>query len=320
MRPTLTEQQYLELCDEIHKASIMYHVFKEPIINDMRYDVLVRDRIEALKDNPKLAEAIPVARSIAKQVLSHGNPAKHDYPMLRLNRKYDLAGLINWLKILPQEATVDIEVRVTGIELDLIYIEGRLHKAITFGDGIVGRDVTLNAYCIKGIPESISSKGRVVIRGTVTSETMLVNTGNEIRPMLGDELKSHVSMTLHKTTIDKKWTDLLFIAHTASFPGSVKSHWDEYRAKLRHRCFYTPKVYGSNIKAGIYEPGHWEEILDKIKERILNSSYLPPFNGLVFKVSEMEYRYELGYTSRFPEWAIAYAPTEGFTNGTCKAT
>lgn len=313
-------QNYVELCQEIRNAQLMYHVFKEPIMNNIRYDGLVREQVKRLKENPALGEAKAEARSIRKQICSLGNPAKHDYPMLQLNRKNDLSGLVSWLKQLPQEATVSISTKVTGVDLDLIYIEGRLHKAITRGDGLVGRDVTIAAYCIDGIQDCISVNGRVVIRGTVTSKTLVINSNGHVHQPEKMELLSHISNVLLKTSEWNEGTDLTFIAHNASFPENLFSTWVEVDSVLRRSGFGHVKHYGTELPAGVYEIGYWEEVLDKIKERIKSSSYLYPFNGLVFKVDQFEHRYDLGYTSRFPEWAISYVPKEGFTNAQIPAS
>lgn len=312
------DQRYTDIMDMLRRAQIMYHIFKEPIINDMFYDALVKEQLEIERRFPKIVKTTAVARSIASQVLSFGNPAKHDYPMLRLNRKYDLTGLISWLKILPVGSTVNIQTKVTGVSLELIYIDGKLNKAITFGDGMVGRDITINAYCISGIPETIKDRGRISIRGVVTTKTLLVTTEGEVRAMDAMELKCHVGTYIGRSKGTSELSDLRFIAHTASNPDQTLNTWSDWDAKLRQHGFVTPKTYVARTRADIYEPGHWEEILDGIKERIQNSSYLPLFNGLVLSVNEMQHRYDLGYTSRFPEWALAYTPDKGFTNGTCE--
>lgn len=306
---------YQQLVNDIHNAQVMYHVFKEPLINDMRYDAMVREQSRLLKEYPELAEKKAACRSIQEQLLHNGDTARHDYPMLRLNRKDDIGGVISWLKTLPQGSHIDIEVKVTGVDIDLIYVDGKLNRAITFGDGLLGRDITLNAYCIQGVPSTINIKERLSIRGTVTSKTLLVNSEGLVSSLTGEELKAHISKLLHRPNPDRSFKDALFVAHTVSYPGAVLVDSKECDIKLRMNGFTSPKCYGVKLKADIYERGHWEEIFDSIKTRILNSNYLPPFNGLVLKVCEMEHRYELGYTSRFPEWALAFTPKEGFTNG-----
>ncbi|ARV76962.1 putative DNA ligase [Pseudomonas phage Phabio] len=307
--------RYAEIQDELHRAQVMYHVFKEPIISDMRYDALVRESVQLLKEHPDVKEGKLLARPIGDQILSQGKIVRHDFPMLQLNRKHELAGLISWLKILPPDATVDIQVRHTGVEVDLIYIDGKLHRAITAGDGLLGNDVTINMYCVGQAQSSISLEGRTVIRGVVTTKTMVVNKGGEVVGLSGIDLKQHVLTQLHKVLPDDRYTDLIFIAHSIYNPTEQHANWEGWDLVLRYNGFMVPKCYGRGFKAGIYEPGHWEEILDKIQNRIsTNSSYISAFKGLVFKVQEMEHRYDLGYTSRFPEWAIAYIPPKGFTN------
>lgn len=310
-----THGRYAEIQDELYRARIMYHVFKEPIINDMRYDALIKESVNLLKEHPEAKNGKLLARSMSDQILSHGKLARHDFPMLQLNRKYDLAGLISWLKILPADATIDIQTRIIGVELDLVYIDGQLHKAITSGDGINGIDVTINAYCIEGISEKVNMLGRTCIRGVVTSKTMVVNTGGEVVGMHGLDLKQHVVKQLNKAMPDERYSDLMFVAHSVYNPVEQFANWNDWDIKLRMNGFRVPKSYACDLKAGIYEPGHWEEILEAIQKRVTsNSAYLAPFKGLVMKVLEMEHRYDLGYTSRFPEWAIAYTPVKGFTN------
>lgn len=312
--------RYFEVQDQLRHARIMHDIFKEPVMNDMRYDALVKEALEFEKEHPKEIKTLQVARSIKDQILSAHNPAKHDYPMLRLNRKYDLSGLISWLKMLQTDATINIHNKISGIALELIYIEGKLHKAITKGDGLIGRDVTVNAYCIRSIPESIKkAPGRTSIRGVVTTTTLLVNSEGVAQSLSGLQLKAHVSRNLIKLQPDDEYNDLVFIAYEATNPNEGAVTWNDWSTFLRYRGFMTPKRYGVELKACVYEPGHWEEKLNAIQERVSTSGICyTPFDGLVFSVHEMEYRYELGYTSRFPEWAIAYTPERGFTNGPTK--
>lgn len=311
MSITQISQRYSVIQDTLRHARIMHDVFKEPVINDTHYDSLVTEAIAIEKEFPQLIKLTQSARSIKDQILSHHNPAKHDYPMLRLNRKYDLSGLISWLKMLPTGATVEAGIRIEGVALELIYIEGKLHKAITEGDGIIGRDVTVNAYCIKDIPESITdAPGRTCIRGVVTTSKMLVSNNDGIKLMCGLELKSHLSQSLLKLHPTEQHNELTFIAHTVTNPTFTYPMWSDWNAFLRYRGFQVPPCCINGEKAAVYEPGHWEEILDTIKTEVHDL----PFKGLVFTVREMEYRYELGYTSRFPEWAIAYVPDGGLTN------
>lgn len=321
MTKSLSAQAYyLDLCDQIRNAQIMYHVFKEPVVNDMRYDGLIREKVKFLKENPSCHDVVAEARSLREQLASIGNPSKHDYPMLNLRRADNLTGLVNWLKMLPDDATVSASIKITGVELDLIYVEGRLHKAVTRGDGMVGRDVTIAAYCIDGIPDVIREPGRVCIRGQVTSRNLTINKEGQVYIPEKMELISHVAGTLNKISDWQFETDLVFIAHTASIPHDIYTSWSQIDLMLRMSGFGVLKHYIKNAKASIYELGHWEEKLDAVKERIKDGSYLEPFNGLVFKVDQMEHRYDLGYTTRYPEWALAYVPKEGFTNAQIPAT
>jgi len=164
--------------------------------------------------------------------------------------------------------------KIDGANLSLIYKKGNLHLALTRGNGEFGENVTHLAHYLLGIPEFISNNLR---------ETIVVNgecvTDNEV-----ENFRNYVSGALglkdEEEFISRK---IRFIAH------------DMLGVKMN---------YTSKIKI-LHEAG-FHTILDKICDNY-------PQDGKVYRVDSHEEAYRLGYTSKYPRFAVALKERESLT-------
>lgn len=276
----------------------MYHVFKEPLISDAQYDIYKRDYERMCRENPHAATAIPQARNIREQMLSRGELTKHDFPMLPLREAHDVSSLRRWFESVGAKDIL-CEPALRGIEVELVYVGGSLHKAVNYGDGLVGKDVTMHMYMVDGVPQQINETERVNIHGKVvisTTEHMELTDWKDVGPEM---TATQVMMNMFRDQ-GMKPDCLTFIPHTVNIPGCTFDLMD-LKTILRAWDFNMPP--GLVINGKCRDVSAIEEYIDAFYlEELKDYSY--PIDGFTFRVNETQRRLELGYTSRYPEWAI----------------
>lgn len=286
----------------------MYHVFKEPLVDDEFYDGVKLTYVHMCRDNPELAQATPKARTIAEQIATNHHEARHDFPMLELRETNDLHGLRRWFELVEADSIV-VEPYLAGCEVELVYVGGNLHKAVNRGDGLIGKDITLDMYSVRGVPQTIPELERVNIHGKVviSKRNIGLTAGFEhCHPVM---VVAHHLMKSYPGVIAASEPDILqFIPHTVNIPG-VTFDLMELRGILIAWDFNIPqaRVFSGNCR----EIGALEEGIEEyVKQNLEDPEY--DYLGLMFRVNETQKRLELGYTSRYPEWAINY---KGKLNG-----
>ncbi|HTT58848.1 MAG TPA: NAD-dependent DNA ligase LigA, partial [Acidimicrobiales bacterium] len=165
-----------QLREEIARHNEAYFVHDEPTLPDADYDALVRELRDLEAAHPELADEDSVSRRVGAPVSAAFSPVAHDEPMLSLDNVFGADELTAWgervAKSLGAEASsIDfaVEPKIDGLALSILYVNGRLVRAATRGDGRVGEDVTQNVLTIKGLPTTLKGvrQGRVEVRGEV---------------------------------------------------------------------------------------------------------------------------------------------------------
>lgn len=156
------------LIEELHVASSAYYN-KQPIMNNYEYDLKCKQLIALEKetgitypDSPTLK----VGAAIEKQ--SSLAPVKHEYPARSLDKTQDIKKYIGQLsKGVTGSGKNEIVLmwKLDGSTIQATYENGKLILLATRGDGETGYDITPNAPYIKGLPSTISYKGRLTVRG-----------------------------------------------------------------------------------------------------------------------------------------------------------
>ena len=218
-----------------------------PIISDAAFD--------------QLAESIDYANVGAKQ---HEDVERHFYPMYSLQKFYEDEDKRN-----PLEGYTDIlySLKLDGAAISILYIDGKLSRVLTRGDGIEGRLITDKFLQTEIIPHTIDATGIVQITGEIVAPKHIENARN------------YAAGSLSLKSIDEFRTRAIaFYAY-----GVQNNFFDTYEAdmkQLRRLGFKT--VYG---------------------EFDLDKTY--PCDGLVFRVNSNKLFNELGYTAKHPRGAYA---------------
>ncbi|AEH03680.1 NAD-dependent DNA ligase [Pseudomonas phage PhiPA3] len=301
--------RHSELVTLINEYDRQYYVLNHSPVSDAVYDSLRRELIALEEANPDLVTPTSPTQRVGAQADRHFTKAKHDFPMLSLDNRFDVVSLVRWINDLPPGVIIG-EYKLDGVSLDLIYVDGVLFQAITRGDGLVGEDITLNAYAVKGIPSHIKDCDgkRVVIRGEViVREEYYTQIQAELEAAGKEKFankRNYASGGLRQKdpaiTAKRK---LEFIAYSIDCADWWIPTWQEQRARLAEymfQCSPAPIQAHTTYR----EIGVWEEEIEKISNDRDKIGY--DIDGIVFKVDDIHTRNELGFNSRSPRWAIAY--------------
>jgi DNA ligase (NAD+) len=149
------------LVDEINRARAEYYQQDAPTLSDVEYDEKYRELGELEQEWPQLVSGESPTQTVGGQRAEMFEPVQHLQRMYSLDNAFDEAELGAWLerveKGLGRVPDLLCELKIDGLAVDAVYVDGRLRSLATRGDGSVGEDVTYNAAYIASVPQRLSS-------------------------------------------------------------------------------------------------------------------------------------------------------------------
>jgi DNA ligase (NAD+) len=204
------------------------------------------------------------------------------------------------------------ELKIDGLSVSLRYEDGKMVKAATRGDGVIGEDITENVKTIRSVPLSIDYRDPLEVRGEIYMSKKAFEALNREQEAKGEEpfknprnAAAGTIRQLDPKIVGKRQLDT-FIYYLMDH-GMVATH-DAALKKLKDLRFKTnpESMYCPTIDDVL----KYIEKVDKIKRTL-------PYeiDGVVIKVNEFELYQQIGYTAKSPKWATAYkfAPEEVLT-------
>lgn len=292
-----------ELVENLNKYAALYYEQDAPEISDAEYDALY-DELRALEES----EGYSLKNSPTHRV--GGAPQKKFAQSKHLLRLYSLdkcktrEELADWydrvIKAAGKEPELTAEYKFDGLTLNILYENGALVKAATRGDGTVGEEVTAQVKTISGVPRNISYKGRIEIQG---EGIMRLSALEEYNRRSSEPLKNArngaagaIRNLDPAVTADR---NLSFMAYNIGFSDKHFASQSEMHAFLAEEGFETESDF--TVLKGVDEAFAFAEKVDGLRHSL---DFL--IDGVVFKVNDTALRDEIGYTEKFPKWAIAY--------------
>lgn len=304
------------------EASRKYYVENSPVMSDYDFDMLLKEleRLEAMY--PEYASEDSPTRQVGSDRQKEFMQYPHRYPMLSLGNTYDIIEVQAFAeraaKSIGHAFTYSCELKFDGTAICLTYRNGKLFRALTRGDGAVGDDVTANVKRISNIP----------LRLTVPFG--FSSTADKPQPWPEEfEIRGEIYMPwaaferLNEERV--KDEDQPFANPRNAASGSLKLLDSKEVANRGIECTLY-HMLGENLPFATHEDAldaaeSWglpvsdkrkicrsiEEIEDFITYWDTERKNLPyATDGIVIKVNELPYQQELGYTAKFPRWAVAY--------------
>ena len=306
---TVKEQiEFLRL--ELHKHNYNYYVLDNPTISDYEFDSKL-NQLKKIEDlYPEFYDSNSPTVRVGGEITKNFKTVIHNTPMYSLDNSYSIEDLYDWekriRKIIDGEIMFSCELKYDGASISLSYIDGKFVKAITRGDGIQGDDVTANIKTIPTVPlvlqgDHISDfdiRGEIVmpIDGFKKLNLERVLNGNE--PFKNPRNTASGSLKLQDSKeVSKRPLECLLYSIVEK-KGIIKS---------QNQSLESAKSWGFNVSPYSVLVKTVQEVYDFVSHWESNRYSLPfEIDGIVIKVNDIDQQNELGFTSKFPRWAIAY--------------
>lgn len=293
-------EQMVEL---LNRWGYEYYVLDKPSVEDSHYDALY-DRLKAAeKREGRILPNSPTKR-IGGEPLKVFEKYEHLEKSYSLDKVQSFNELQEWIiKIknrFPQ-AVFTVELKYDGLNLSLTYNKGFLLRAVTRGNGTVGEVVTNQVMTINSVPLSIDYKGMIEIRGEGYMRRSVLAEYNELH--VDEPLKNTRNgvagaiRNLNPNVTAERKLDMVF--YSLGYNDVELKSQSELVDFLKNNKLRTNYVFE---KAQTYED------VKKIIENIASNrdTYDFDIDGAVIKVDDFELRKALGFTEKFPKWAVAY--------------
>ena len=294
---------------KLHDHNYRYYVLDDPIISDYEFDMMLKELDQLERENPEFFDVNSPTQRVGGEVTKSFNTSVHETPMLSLDNSYSLDDLKNWekriKKIIDGPVEYTCELKFDGVSINLLYKGGELVKAVTRGDGVKGDDVTANVKTIPTVPlkllgnfpENFEARGEIVmpLKGFDKLNKMRIAKGEEPFKNPRNTASGSLKLQDSKEVSKRPLKCLLYSIEDTTF----------YKNQIDF--LENGKNLGFNIFKKYKHSNSIEEIFDFIKDCEEKRSDLPfEIDGVVVKVNDFYQREVLGFTSKFPRWAIAY--------------
>ena len=297
-------ERMIELVKLLNKYANEYYTLDQPTVSDAEYDALYDELLELEKTLGVVLPDSPTRRvgdSLSKGFESY----KHKQRLYSLDKTKTKEGVIDFInKICKEggdEVKFSLEYKFDGLTLNLNYENGVLIRAVTRGDGVKGEIVTDQALTVAGVPKEIPFKGSIEILGECYMKLSALDEYNSTAEVPLKNARNAAAGGLRN--LDPNETakrKLSFTAYNIGFHEGIvlKSQKEVHEILLKFG--FDSDIYFQLID----KDGDIERILDEAEEHRPNLDFL--IDGMVLKVDDFALRDELGFTEKFPKWAIAY--------------
>ena len=300
---------------EIRHNEYLYYVLDAPEITDAEYDRMMVRLRELEARYPDSIPADSPTQRVGGRASSQFTEVRHLEPLLSLGNVFSAEELRAFDERvrsgLPAGSKVEyvMEPKIDGLACSLIYENGKLVRAATRGDGVVGENVTANVRTIRSIPLTLKvPEGEAVpelldVRGEVYMPRQAFMRLNEQRAERGESEfanpRNAAAGSLRQ--LDPQVTasrSLSFFAYYLVGEGAQPKH-SESLALLARYGFKVSENYKvvENIDEAIKYIGYFNELRQGL-------SY--DTDGAVIKVNDVYQQRILGATGKDPRWATAY--------------
>lgn len=292
-----------ELVDKLNLYGHQYYVLDNPIVSDFDYDKLY-DELVALETQTGIILKDSPTQRIGGDVLKGFKKFEHKYPLYSLNKCQNLQEFKKWfndVKKIVNNPSFTLSYKFDGLSIACTYKNHFLVNASTRGNGRIGEDVTEQVKTIKSVPLKIPYGGEVIIRGEgmITLSNLEKYNKNSDEPLknarnaVAGAIRNLDPKETAKRNLDLFCYDVLY---KDSEPFKTQ---EEVYHFLKDNGFKTSDFF--KVTSELEEMCEYIEEIDKKRFEIDILT-----DGVVINVNDMSEREELGYTVKFPRWAVAY--------------
>lgn len=304
-----------ELKQLLQKASYAYYALDSPIMEDTVYDQLYRE-LQALEvEYPQLVTADSPTQRVGERPASQFTSVRHRIPLYSLDNAFTLAEMITWqnraVRQLLNAQEYVCELKIDGSALALTYEQGQLTRGVTRGDGLIGEDITPNVRTIRSIPLRLNLANPpewLEVRGEAFLPLEVFARINQERDRSGESLfanpRNATAGTLRQLdarVVARRQLD--FFGYTLHLPEAKPveppaTQWESLSLMQELGFRVNPHKRLCDSLAAV------QAYYDCWSIERFNLPYMT--DGMVVKVNSFAQQRQLGFTQKFPRWAIAW--------------
>ncbi|RZM79022.1 NAD-dependent DNA ligase LigA [Leptolyngbya iicbica] len=312
-------QQIQQLREQLQKASYAYYVLDQPFMEDEVYDRLYRQLQDLETQHPDLVTPDSPTQRVGERPASQFNSVRHNIPLYSLENAFGIeeyrAWQEKWQRLAPEvgEAAAVAELKIDGSAIALTYENGILIQGLTRGDGVTGEEITQNLKTIRSIPLRLRTDrppSRVEVRGEAFLPLGEFERINQQREANDEALfanpRNAAAGTLRqldsRIVADRR---LDFFAYTLIIPEAAEPG-DLSRPDTQAESLETLQMLGFKVnpdRALCQTADEVAAFYDRWSTARHDLPYLT--DGVVVKLNDFTLQRQLGFTQKFPRWAIA---------------
>ena len=310
------EQRMEQLISLLNEHNYRYYTLDDPSISDAEYDKLY-DELVALEASLGVVLPHSPTQRVGGEILSGFAQHRHRARLWSLDKAQNLEQLYAWEARLNRaiqdynakhadtplpKPTYVMEYKFDGLSLNLTYENGRLVQAATRGNGVIGEGILSQVKTIKSIPLTINYTDGVIEvqgEGIMTLSSLARYNETAVEPLKNARNAAAGALrNLNPAVTASRKLDA-FIYNIGFAEGVEFDNHREMQQFLHNNRFKVNPfvIYADSLQ-------QLEAELDKLAANRNELDYL--IDGAVIKVQDMRTREALGYTDKFPRWAVAF--------------
>ncbi|MCL2719050.1 MAG: NAD-dependent DNA ligase LigA [Lachnospiraceae bacterium] len=286
-----------ELTEVLSAAARAYYAEDRELMSNYEYDKLY-DELERLESETGFILANSPTQYVGYEAVLELPKEAHEKPMLSLEKTKSREELKDWLK----NQRGILSWKLDGLTVVLTYIDGKLAKAVTRGNGEIGEVVTNNAKQFYGLRSTIPFNGELVIRGEAVISYRDFEKINAALPETEEQYKN--PRNLCSGSVRQLNNEITATRMVRFFAFSlVKAHGREF-AYRSEQIEFLKKLGFEVVEHEIVDQDNVNLILEQYEKQV--KKYPIPSDGLVVSYDDIEYSESLGATAKFPRDSIAF--------------
>ncbi len=294
-----------ELVKRLNETAHAYYVLGEPVISDMQWDAMYDELTNLEKETGTVLPDSPTHR-VGGEPLKGFEQHRHITRLWSMDKVQTIDALQDWIRRTEKLAgrgdlPYFVEYKFDGLTLNLTYREGQLVQAATRGNGEVGEAILPQAKTVRAVPLTIPYQGLLEVQGECIMRLSVLEQYNKTAKEPLKNARNAAAGALRN--LDPAVTAARRLDAFFYQVGTIEN--PPYHTQPGMLEFL--RKNGFPVSPYLGEPKNAEELVACIRhiEEIRNTlDFL--IDGVVIKVGDFALRERMGFTEKFPRWAVAY--------------
>ncbi len=293
-----------ELIDILNKWAHEYYVLDAPTVSDKEYDALY-DELRRLEEADGVIYPDSPTRRVGGEPIKGFEKHEHLARLFSLDKSVTMeelsAFLIRVQKLTDKQPEYTVEYKFDGLTVCLTYENGQFVRATTRGNGTVGEDVTAQVLTIRSFPLKIAYTGTLEVRGEAVIRLSVLEKYNQTaeEPLKNARNAAAGAIrNLDPKITEQRKPDIYFYDVNYTSDGRAMSQTEAHDFLVKEGFKVYPYFAVCKTETDVIEAIKNVETERKTIDVLTD--------GAVIKVNDAQLREEMGFTDKFPRWAMAY--------------